>query len=45
MESIHAVWLDDNGSCLNSDSKNDNPDCEECLERFPLYVLADTDLE
>ncbi len=44
MESIHVSYLDDEGRSILGDHDN-NPDCGECLEKYPLALLAITDLE
>ncbi len=47
LESLNVVWLNDDGSvdvnCFFKNTKE--PDCVECLARFPLYLLAETELE
>ena len=45
-ESIHAVWLNDDGVPQCTSPHNDKPPtCKSCLERYPLYMLAGTELE
>ena len=44
-EAIHVVWLADDGTSTGLRTTQADPNCEICLEKYPLVLLARTELE